>query len=381
MNIALLTDGLYPFTTGGMQKHSLLLTKHLARLGVHVDLYFVLPPETHVKVEQLFSPDEQDCISLKRIEEPKDFYFPGHYIWNSFLKSKAIYKTLTENTAPDFIYAQGFTGWKTLREKKQGNSLPPIGVNFHGLEMYQKAASFKSTAEKWMYRPFVNWNLLHADFALSLGGNLSGIIHQVTGAETDIITSPNGIDSSWIQKTDEIPKDPNQKKRFVFIGRYERRKGVQELNRVLVDLSKQGHEFEFDVMGPVPENLRLDLPHVNYWGLVKEEEHIKDTLQKADFLVCPSYSEGLPTVILEAMASGCAIIATQVGAVDALVSNENGWLIQPGNEKELSNAMLQAIQIQSEALQKKKEKSLELVQDYTWDRVAEETLKNIRNVL
>ena len=53
----------------------------------------------------------------------------------------------------------------------------------------------------------------------------------------------------------------------------------------------------------------------------------------------PSLSEGMPTVILEAMARGKAVIATDVGAVSELVSEENGVLIQAGSVEELSNAL------------------------------------------
>ena len=50
--------------------------------------------------------------------------------------------------------------------------------------------------------------------------------------------------------------------------------------------------------------------------------------------MCPSYSEGMPNVIMEAMSRGLAIIATDVGAVSKLVDEENGWLINPrGLEK------------------------------------------------
>ena len=47
-----------------------------------------------------------------------------------------------------------------------------------------------------------------------------------------------------------------------------------------------------------------------------------------DILLCPSYSEGMPNVILEAMSRGLAIIATNVGAIRLLVSEDNGVLLQ-----------------------------------------------------
>ena len=51
MRIALLTDGIYPYVMGGMQRHSYYLAKYLARAGVHVDLYHFIPPNSEWNIE------------------------------------------------------------------------------------------------------------------------------------------------------------------------------------------------------------------------------------------------------------------------------------------------------------------------------------------
>mgnify|MGYP006235532131 CR=1 FL=1 len=61
-----------------------------------------------------------------------------------------------------------------------------------------------------------------------------------------------------------------------------------------------------------------------------------------DVLVVPSHSEEMPTVILEAMASGLAVIATDVDAVSLFVDGENGWLIEPRGPAKLKNALVEA---------------------------------------
>ncbi len=63
-------------------------------------------------------------------------------------------------------------------------------------------------------------------------------------------------------------------------------------------------------------------------------------LAQSDILVLPSYREGLPNSLLEAMASECAIIATNVGAIpDVIQSGENGILIEPGDTKNLAEEL------------------------------------------
>ena len=62
--------------------------------------------------------------------------------------------------------------------------------------------------------------------------------------------------------------------------------------------------------------------------------------EKADIFIYPSYHEGMPMAILEAMASGLPIVATNVGGIPDLVQNgTNGILIEPGHSDQLANAI------------------------------------------
>ena len=68
---------------------------------------------------------------------------------------------------------------------------------------------------------------------------------------------------------------------------------------------------------------------------------IAELLKLFNLYVLPSYSEGLPMVLLEAMASGCPIVSTDVGGVSmAVKDNVTGLLVAPKNTKELTHAML-----------------------------------------
>jgi uncharacterized membrane protein YqjE len=85
-------------------------------------------------------------------------------------------------------------------------------------------------------------------------------------------------------------------------------------------------------------------------------------------------SEGMPTVILEAMARGLVVIASDVGAVDELVSADNGWLIPPGNPDALKDAMTAALALNAQELEDKKRASIAMVSSrFKWTQVAELT--------
>jgi glycosyltransferase involved in cell wall biosynthesis len=78
------------------------------------------------------------------------------------------------------------------------------------------------------------------------------------------------------------------------------------------------------------------------------------------------------------MATGLAIIATDVGAISAAVSNKNGWLIEPANNIQLENAIVDAIN--NPNLNSKKEASLLLARTtFNWDIIAQKTINAILN--
>ncbi|NEM98889.1 glycosyltransferase family 4 protein [Pontibacter burrus] len=376
MRIALLTDGIYPYVLGGMQKHSYYLAKYLAQQKVEVLLYHTGPAEANTTELSGFTKDELSFIHSVYIPFPSVGKYPGHYVLESYLYAATIYRDLLRQNDVHFIYAQGFTGWKLVHAKKNGSKLPPIGINFHGVEMFQKAPNLNVRLQHLLLRTPVKYNLRHADIVFSLGGKLTALQEAIT--LKPVLEIPIGIERNWIG---EFARENRQTRKFIFIGRYERRKGIEELQQVLKELDTN-YSFEFIFIGPIPEEKQLRKDNIKYLGLIKEEQEVKHVLRDVDVLVCPSYSEGMPTVILEAMASGLAIVATDVGAVRTMVSEENGWLIPPANKKALRQAIVEAIELGAQSLHKKKEASLQLViKSFTWDTVIKKTIDVMSNLV
>lgn len=378
MRISLLTDGLFPVSIGGMQKHSTLLCRYLLGTGVEVDIYHPHEGYDREELRSILNIPEGDKLQTFYAPFPSLSSLPGHYFLESYLHAKGITKEFLERIREsDLVYAQGFTAWAYLALRKKDLTLPPAIVNFHGLEMYQLAFGLKQKFIYQTYKPFVRENLLKADYAQSLGGQLTGILKELGVAEHKILPLPIGIPKSWL--LDEV-KGANLKRKFVFVGRYERRKGTEELTAVLQELIKE--EFTFDFIGNIPEENRIDAPNITYWGMIKEEETIKRLLTEADVLVCPSYAEGMPTVILEGMARGCAIIATDVGAVSEIVDQKVGWLIEAGEVAMLKNTLLEAIHLDKQTLLKKKQSAHKRIgEKFTWENVIQKMIKRFEEIL
>jgi glycosyltransferase involved in cell wall biosynthesis len=376
MKIALLTDGIYPYVIGGMQKHSFYLAKYFALNKIKVDLYHTAPNLVDANNLAIFSEEERRYIHSYIIPFPVHGKLPGHYIRESYTYSSAIFERLKQNSNVNFIYVQGLSGMKLLENKKE--LAIPVGVNFHGLEMFQQPADLKTKLAQYLFRKPVLRAMNNADVVFSLGGKLTAILTERGIAPEKIIELPIGIDPSWIREKD---LRVNTERKFVFTGRYERRKGIEELSAVISQLLPE-HSFRMEFIGDIPPEAQIRSSAVLYHGSITDTQKIKDILSGADVLICPSYSEGMPTVILEAMASGMAIIASDVGAVSEQVNAGNGILILPGDRNGLKQAMITLMNISDEKLLQMKENSIKQIHEhFLWEKIIIHTIKRITSVL
>ena len=327
MRIALLTDGIFPYVIGGMQKHSYSLAKYLVKSGVHVDLYHTNFSDKDIEKLELFTEEEKKLIHSIVIPFPELARLPGHYLKSSYLYSQNILEEFKRRPEVDFVYIKGFSGWKLIEERAKGklklNS--PVGVNFHGYEMFQLQPGFKSFLQSvFLLRKPLEYNIKNADCVFSYGGKISEIIKKIGIEKNKIIEIPTGIEPGWMVSE---PKAVSGNRKFIFAGRYERRKGIEELTQVIKGMDNS-LTFEFDFIGDIPELKKITSPKIKYHGTIRDASEIKKIISSCDVLVCPSYAEGMPNVIMEAMARGLAVIASDVGAVAEMVSGENGILIQ-----------------------------------------------------
>tara|TARA_B110001452_G_C15233621_1_gene427171 strand:- start:614 stop:1762 length:1149 start_codon:yes stop_codon:yes gene_type:complete len=379
MRIALLTDGISPYVVGGMQQHSVNLGKYLVENYHNVDLFhFVFKGQdmpTNSEVNNLLFNKNDGFKNIYCCYFPTSIRFPGHYIWNSYRYSKLIYNLIRKDlNCYDFIYSKGFTAWKLLRQRNKKINFK-IGVNFHGYEMYQYAPNIKIKFQHFMLRPFVKMINIKADFIFSYGSKITDIIVDLGVDKTKIIEMPSAISFDWLNQGKLQLKKPLK---YLFVGRYERRKGIQEINNVLLGFSKDNFEFHF--AGSIPKDNRIDSDKIKviYHGIITDEIIKKQIYDNCDVLICPSYSEGMPNVILEAMARGLAIIATDVGAVSLMVSSKNGILLDFCDKNLIENAIKKINLMDKQSLLEMKESSINKVRyNFIWSEMSKNLISKL----
>ena len=379
MRIALLTDGIWPYRIGGMQKHSYYLVKYFAQQGVHVDLYHMNDSKFDINKLEFFTEEEKKFITPFVFTFPNKGRWPWHYLQESYLHSKEMYECFLKQAPVDFIYSKGYAGWYFIKQKKSGEKLPPIGLRLHGYEIFQRGSGAINLYRKYLYLPLMKYLNNKADYVYSYGGGITDIIKtNLPQTSNKIIEAPAAIEPSWIYENNVVI---NQPIRFAFLGRYEIRKGVKELSAALQNLSGK-YGFEFHFIGPIPEEFKINSPQIKYHGTISDAEKIKTILRATDVFVLPSHSEGMPNVILEAMASGCAILATDVGAVNVMVNEFNGWLIPPLNSTTIERKIIEIIETNSNSIENKKAISVKKVKEnFMWNQVILKEINYIRGVI
>ena len=134
------------------------------------------------------------------------------------------------------------------------------------------------------------------------------------------IIVPNFINQLYVQEAHVQQKLQN----IVFVGRVSRLKGVLEI----LEAAKQLEQVTFHIVGPDDGQLlegRVS-GSVVYHG-PKSHDGVIELMKGMDALLLPTYSEGFPLVVLEAMACGLPVIATPVGSIPDMIGDKGGVFV------------------------------------------------------
>lgn len=154
----------------------------------------------------------------------------------------------------------------------------------------------------------------------------------------------SGVDLSEYKQT-ALPKG---KTTFLLVARLLGDKGIREYAAAAKEVKQQYPETIFQLLGP--EDSSPDRIHPNEIAEWKKQgnieylgktDHVLSYIQKCHIYTLPSYHEGLPRSVLEAMSVGRPILTTNAtGCRDTVVQSKNGKLVDPKNSQQLKNQMI-----------------------------------------
>jgi len=151
-----------------------------------------------------------------------------------------------------------------------------------------------------------------------------------------------------VQLPAQIPERQNrQQLNLVFLGRIIQRKGVYDLLHALARLSQESlgkihlilaGSGEVDQAQALAQDLVIE-PYISFPGWINPQER-EQLLAQADIFLLPSYNEGLPMALLEAMSWGLAVITTPVGGSgEVVIHQQTGLLVNPGDRQGLADQL------------------------------------------
>jgi glycosyltransferase involved in cell wall biosynthesis len=352
LHIVLCTDGVFPQAMGGMQRHSRLLAEHLARSGA-VRLTVI-----HPHAGQVFDPalgiDEVPIAPI----DPERFYLRELWQYSGRVAQQL------DKLKPDVVFAQGFTVWKGIERFSDRLIVHP-----HGLEMFQ-GLSVKEHLFGLPFRYALRSIVRHSARVVSLGGKLTEILERlVQDSGARVVVLPNAVD---LPLTAAQYPELDGPLRLLFVGRFAFNKGLDVLMAVAQRLEEQGFagqvRFELAGDGPLLEHYKTaGLPNnVLLLGRV-DDERLFQLYAECHALVLPTRFEGMPTVVLEAMARARPILVSDVGASGELVDASNGYLLPPGDVDALYQAVLDLLERSQAERSSMGQRSLDRVRSgFTW---------------
>jgi len=178
------------------------------------------------------------------------------------------------------------------------------------------------------------------------------------------------------------------KKPFVFfVGRLTRQKGVFDLVEAMAHVPK-GTTLVLATGKPdtpeIEDELRRALKKMTNVVWIRdmlEDPDLVSLYNEAAVFACPSVYEPFGIINLEAMACETPVVATRVGGIkEVVVDGETGLLVPPGDPLRLGKAITKVIEDPKLAARMGKAGRKRVLQHFTWDRIAEKTLKLYRTL-
>lgn len=219
----------------------------------------------------------------------------------------------------------------------QKTKLPYI-LEIHHIPGYPKAASAKEEIYKNLMKIFIEWDSRKAKAIRVVNQKqVPEFLVESCVPKGKIVYIPSAYIDLDIFKPMNLPKEYD----LIFIGRLEKNKGLGLLlEAVKVLLTTYNLQPTILIVGDGPLRKKLELQATRYklqakfhkWA--KDSREIAELLNRSKILIMPSYNEGGPRVVVEALACGVPVLATLVGIVPDLLKNGLGGEIidwEPNN--------------------------------------------------
>ena len=315
-------------------------------------------------------------FKIRRLKQLNIRYFPFFYVPGIAVFMHAFYMfcslvpqiPFVYRTRPDVLLASwGFPDAVASLVWCRILGIPAV-IKVHGSDINVKATMPGQRAQ-------ICWALRKAGAVVAVSDALCQRLINLGIPKEKIRLIYNGVDLDVFVPEPQIEARKSlgiklHQRSILFVGNLEITKGCKELVLSFSDLFKENENVHLYFIGRGRAEKELKglagstgcLNNVHFWGEV-EHADLTRWYNAADLICLPSYNEGVPNVLLEAMACGLPVVATNVGGIPEIVSAENGLLVKRKDTKGLAVALRTALAKNWDA-----EAIIGSIQHYSWDR-------------
>lgn len=362
--------GPYLYEMGGVTMHIKKITKYLSfREDIEMHLITIGNKNKKTKIGNL-------NIHMIKKSLPYPFSIPSLVL---FLKHKII------EVNPDIVHAQGsFAPYSTAAALVR-NKYPTL-LTMHGIlakELkFHKGINFIFIL--FIHKPNERYVVSKISNIIAVSLYVKNVISDMTQSQIYVIQ--NGIDFEDIHNVQ--PHKSIEYPSILFVGGLSKVKGIDTLLNAVPIIRKKILNLCVYIAGSGPEENKLKElvkelnieENVNFLGYILENEKYS-YYKSADVCVFPSRYEPFGIVLLEAMACGKPVVASNVGGIPFVVEEgKTGLLFESGNVEDLADKIMTILK-DEELREKMGEAGRERAKEFTWDKIAERTVEVYKEIL
>ncbi len=311
-------------------------------------------------------------------------------------RSLSLTKDIIGKNRPDLIHGHWLLPNGYIAYKLSNKFKIPYAISLHGSDV--------TVAERPLFKPFARRILKNASWISACSEDLRSRVIALGADPAKVTTIPYGVD------VETFKPDPERKKKFTEKIKAKYKKGDKVILAVGRLVEKKGFIYLLDAMKTVLDERKdallvfagdgdLDVPLKNrmrelgigqkviFAGMV-ERDDLPVYFSGCDILAVPSVKDkhgnvdGLPNVLMEGFASGCAMVASEIAGIpNVMINGENGLLTEPENASGIAEALLRLIKDDKLRLKLGKNARKDALNKYTWKHTGEKYTKGLMSVI
>ena len=327
----LIVSGIFPPDVGGPATHSVLLRDELIKRGHKVGVLTLTDgPKVH-RTESMVRFPRQWPWPVRLFVITAWFLrrrFSYDIVYSTGMGFEAVFASRLARL-PSVLKVVGDQVWERSRR---------LGLTTSEFDEFQRTTShsFRILLMRW----FRNWAVLHASVVIAPSRFLQRTVEAWVSQPGRVTVVPNGVVVPHHRTEQLLPRD---RLRIVSMGRLVSHKRIE----LILEAVAAVNDLDVLIIGEGPERDRLEQistrlgldKRIRFTGAFSHDQ-VTSELARSDALVSASSYEGLPHVVLEALACGVPVIATSAGGTDeAVIDGFNGLIVPEATSAQLASAL------------------------------------------